>query len=1100
MATFTPLEATLDFPKAEEAVLAFWQEHDIFRRQAALHGAEACRAAGRPHQPFVFYEGPPTANGMPHPGHVLTRVIKDVFLRAKAMQGYDCLRKAGWDTHGLPVEIEVEKELGIEGKEAILDYGVEPFVRKCKDSVFRYSDAWRKLTERIGFWVDLDDPYVTYHPSYIESVWWILKQFWDAGLLYHGHKIVPYCPRCGTALSSHEVGLGYKEVADPSVFVAFRAKGEAGLSLVAWTTTPWTLLSNVALAVGPDYDYDWVRVGDETLVMASALRAACMGKIEHEVVKTAKGRELVGLEYEPLFPYATPDKPAYRVVAGDFVGLEAGSGIVHIAPAFGEDDYRVGRENDLPVVNLVEPDGAFSAAVEPWAGVFVKDADKGIIRALRDRQQVLKAEQYTHDYPFCWRCDSPLIYYARPTWYVRTTAIKDRMLANNATVDWRPDHIRDGRFGNFLETNVDWALSRERFWGTPLPIWRCEGCDYQTAVGSLAELRERADGDPGAVELHKPYVDEVLLNCPQCSSHLRRVSEVIDCWFDSGAMPLAQWGYPHADGSADRLGEAYPADFITEAIDQTRGWFYSLLAIGTLLGECARIQQEKGALDAALAPFLDAAYPLPYRKCLVLGHVCDEEGYKMSKSKGNYLDPWEIMHENGADAMRWYFYSNNQPWVSVRFFREAVRDAQKDYMVRLRNVWQFFTIYAEIDGFDPGRGLGETPAVGPAALAQAEGYVPLADRSLLDRWIRSKLASTRRTVTERLDALDVYGACRALHGFVDALSNWYVRRSRPRYWREARPEDTDKWAAWWTLYECLVGAALLNAPVLCFMAEEMYRRLVAGVIPGAPESVHLHPWPAADEAAIDEAVEAQMDRVREIASLGLSARASCKLKVRQPLGEAEVILADPADRAPVEALAEIIRDEVNVKALHFTQDAETYVSFEVRPNFKTLGPRLGKDVKQAAGALAKLDAAAVARAANAGEPVTVAYEGGSVDLGPEDLDIRLQAREGYVAAQGPHCVVVLNTEVTPELKREGLAREVVSRIQALRKELDLPFEARIAVGVEGDDAIAEAVAAHEEMIRRETLAAELAVGAVAGGETREVSVEKTPVVLSLRVV
>ncbi|MFH0911749.1 MAG: isoleucine--tRNA ligase, partial [Planctomycetota bacterium] len=888
MAVFKPVDAKIDFPRREEEILAFWRERDIFRRQVEANGAAACRKAGRPHRPFVFFEGPPTANGKPHPGHVLTRVMKDIFLRYHAMQGFDVERKAGWDTHGLPVEIEVEKALGIEGKEGIEAYGIETFVKQCKESVFRYADLWAKMTERIGFWIDLEHPYVTYRQEYIESVWWILKKLFDAGLLYHGHKVVPYCPRCGTALSSHEVGLGYRTVSDPSLYVALHVKGEPGLSLLAWTTTPWTLVSNVALAVKADCDYDYVEVGGETLVMAAALRPSCMGKIPHEVKKTVKGRDLVGLEYEPLFPYGRPDKPAHRVVAADFVGLDAGSGIVHMAPAFGEDDYRIAQEEDLPVLNLVNPDGTFVEAVTPWKGVFVKDADPAIIRHLRERKLVLKAGEVVHEYPFCWRCESPLIYYARPAWYIRTTLVKDRMLANNARIDWHPEHIRDGRFGNFLATNVDWALSRERYWGTPLPIWLCAACGRVTAVGSLAELRAQATRDCGAIDLHKPYVDAVELACPSCGGAMRRVPEVIDCWFDSGAMPLAQWGYPYAPGSMEKLREAYPASFITEAIDQTRGWFYSLLAIATLLRACAE-KAPREALDPALGVFLETPDPVPYRRCLVLGHVCDEAGYKMSKSKGNYLDPWEVIEEHGADALRWHFYSGNHPWASVRFSKAAVRDSQKEFLLRLHNVCQFFVIYANIDGFDPSEGLSKLAALAPEALAEARTYVKPEARAPLDRWILAKLRRATREVKTGLDGMDILAACKSLSFFVDALSNWYVRRSRDRFWKSVK--DADKYAAYWTLYECLARVSLLAAPFVPFLAESLYQALAAGLFPGLPESVHLHSWPL--EAAGEEiqAGEAAMDRAREIASLGLAARASQKLKVRQPLSEAIVILA-----------------------------------------------------------------------------------------------------------------------------------------------------------------------------------------------------------------
>ncbi len=806
-----------------------------------------------------------------------------------------------------------------------------------------------------------------------------------------------------------------------------------------------------------------------------------MGKIPHEVAKTVKGRELVGWEYEPLFDFARPSKPAYRVIAADFVGLDAGSGIVHIAPAFGEDDYRAAVDNDLPVVNLVEADGTFTDAVEPWKGRFVKDVDPEIIRNLRDRKLVLKAERYRHEYPFCWRCDSPLIYYARPAWYIRTTEVKDRMLANNAAIDWHPRHIRDGRFGNFLAANVDWALSRERYWGTPLPLWTCEACGRVEAVASRDELVSRATNAPADLELHKPWVDEVTLTCPDCRGTMRRVPEVIDCWFDSGAMPFAQWGYPHASASMDRLRESYPAFFITEAIDQTRGWFYSLLAIATLLKVCAERQEREAAdpdharerVDPALEPFLATPVPVPYRRCLVLGHVCDEDGYKMSKSKGNYLDPQEVIAENGADAMRWYFFASNHPWVSVRFYKEAVRDAQKEFLVRLHNVVQFFVIYANIDGFSPGEGLGAVQALGAGALTGARGYVPAAQRSLLDRWILSKLSTTVRTVTERLDGMDVLGACQGLSAFVDGLSNWYVRRSRGRFWRGE--QDQDKRAAYWTLYECLTGVSLLCAPFVPFTAEAMYRRLAAEVVDGLPESVHLHPWPEPDGAAVDPALEARVDRAREIASLGLSARASQKLKVRQPLAEAVVILADLAEREAVATLADVLADELNVKQVTFAQAAEDYVAYEVKPDFRRLGPRLGKDVQACAGALARMDAARVARAASVGEPVEVSWDGRTEALAPEDLDVRVRAREGYVAAQGPKAVVVLDTQITPRLRQEGLAREMVNRIQALRKELDLPYEARITAQLTCADPLAEAADAFADMIRAETLCADLSV-------------------------
>ncbi len=1097
MAVFKSVDKNLDFPAAEKRWLAYWNERKVFQKQLD-QGRTRAAAEGKP--TYVFYEGPPTANGMPHPGHVLTRVIKDLFPRFQAMRGYDVPRKAGWDTHGLPVEIEVEKVLGIEGKQGIEAFGVEPFVKRCKESVWRYSDAWTKLTERIGFWVDLQDPYVTYHQSYIESVWWSLKELWDAGLLYHGYKIVPWCPRCGTALSSHEVGQGYKEVEDPSAYVAFRSRADAKLLFVAWTTTPWTLLSNVALAVGVEHDYDYVRVGEETLVMAAARRESTLGKLPHEVLKTVKGRELLGQEYEPLFPYAKYDKPACRIVSGDFVGLDTGTGIVHMAPAFGEDDYRVGRENDLPVVNLVRPDGTFMDAVEPWKNLFVKDADKLIIKELRARGQLVKAENYKHDYPFCWRCPSPLLYYPRPAWYIRTSEYKDKMLANNRAVAWLPEHIQSGRFGNFLETNVDWALSRERYWGTPLPIWTCPDCTHQTAVGSERELRDRAfdhEALPPEIELHKPYVDQVELKCDKCGGRMRRVSEVIDCWYDSGAMPFAQWGYPHAPQSAAKLAAALPADFISEAIDQTRGWFYSLLAISTLLKECARIKGEQGQPLGALAPWSERPYPLPYKRCLVLGHVCDENGFKMSKSKGNYLDPWEILENEGADALRWYFYSSNQPWTSVRFFKEAIRDSQRDFQVRLRNVFSFFVIYANLDGFDPRAGAHAPNDLDPAQLAGATSYVPRPARPLLDRWFISKLETATRAVTEQLAEMNILGAAKTLGDLVDMLSNWYVRRSRDRFWQSEK--NADKWAAYWTLYEALTRLCLLLAPFTPFQAEELYQELARDLWSETlPESIHLCRWPEVDAAAIDLAVEAKMDLVREIASLGLSARAAQKLKVRQPLKRAVVILTDPAAQAGVAELAAVVREEINVKELEFAAEAAQYVNYVVKPNFQKLGPKLGPKVKACAAALAKADPAAIVSALSRDGRYQMTLDGQALELTAEELDVRLNAREGFAAAGGRGAVVVLDATVTPELEREGLARELINRIQNLRKELDLPYEARIAVrlGVGGN--VARAALEHAATIAAETLCDDFAVEFAELDVTRELQIGDELVRLSLR--
>lgn len=1111
MSRFKPVEREIDFQKSEQGWMAFWKDNDIFGKQLA-QGKTRARAEGKP--AYVFFEGPPTANGIPHPGHVLTRVIKDLFPRFRAMQGYDVPRKAGWDTHGLPVEVEVEKVLGIEGKKGIEAYGVEPFIKKCKDSVFKYSDLWAKMTERIGFWIDLEDPYVTYHQSYINSVWWSLKQIWDAGLIYHGHKIVPWCPRCGTALSSQEVGQGYKNVADPSAFVTFACADEPGTFFLAWTTTPWTLLSNVALAVGKDFDYEYVKVGEETLIMAAALREKAMGKVPHEVIKTVKGAELVGRKYAQLFPYGKVDKPAFYVVAGDFVGLDAGSGIVHIAPAYGEDDAVVGKQNDLPTINLVNTDGTFMDEVTPWKGMFVKEADKLILRELKERKQLLKSEQYLHDYPYCWRCDSPLLYYPRPAWYIRTTEIKDEMLKNNAAINWHPEHIKEGRFGNFLETNVDWALSRERYWGTPLPIWQCE-CGYETAIGGSAELAQQAtpeslaklkatDGfKSGEIELHKPYVDMIELPCPQCSLTMKRVPEVIDCWYDSGAMPFAQWGYPAgrpdrgdcAEASAENLRKSFPADFISEAIDQTRGWFYTLLAIATLLKESAKRLKEAGGMPESLTPWLEKPYPLPYRNCLVLGHVCDGEGYKMSKSKGNYLDPWEILAREGADAMRWYFYSSNQPWTSVRFVEEAIRDAQKDFLVRLRNVFSFFVIYANIDGFDPAKG------VNPASLAPEEftgnpDFVPLERRSALDKWMLSKLESATGEVTRNLEGMNILSAAQALNALVEGMSNWFVRRSRDRFWQNAK--DENKWAAYWTLYEALGRVAVLMAPFTPFMAEELYQRLFRDLLPELPQSIHLVKWPQECAARKNPQIELQMDLVREIASLGLSARAANKLKVRQPLAKAVIILSDPQMQGVVQEMGAVIADELNVKEIEFARDAATYVQYTVKPDFKKLGPKLGADVKLCAGVLAKANAADIVHAIESKGKYCLEVNGKALELTNEELDIRIDAKEGFAAASGRGAVVAIDSTVTDELRREGLAREIVNRIQGLRKELDLPYEARIALRIGAGGSVARAALEHQAYIAAETLADDLKIEFAEIGEMREFVIDDEQMRISLK--
>lgn len=1080
---FNPVPVQFDFPAMEQRILSFWDQQQIFEK--SLANRQGCPA-------FVFYEGPPTANGTPHPGHVLTRAIKDLFPRYRTMRGYLCQRKGGWDTHGLPVEIEVEKDLGISGKDQILEYGVEPFVRKCMASVFRYTSEWEQMTRRIGFWVNLDEAYVTYQQPYVESVWWALQTIFNKGLLYRGHKIVPYCPRCGTPLSSHEVGLGYKDVSDPSVFVGFRTKANPKEMLLAWTTTPWTLLSNAALAVRREYTYARVRVGDETLILAADLVDKVLAKVEHEVVETMPGVSLLGTEYEPLYDFAEFSEKAHYVVAADFVTLDSGTGIVHMAPAFGADDYEVGVRNGLPVIQLVDTNGRFVPEVTPWAGQFCKDADDSIVADLKKRNLLLKREQYKHSYPYCWRCDTPLIYYARGSWFIRTTEIKQRLLDNNAGVTWFPDHIKDGRFGNFLRDNIDWALSRERFWGTPLPIWICsdESCKSQRAFGSADEIlaanpqafeafeKLRAD-DPDLSEhmrLHKPYIDDVTVPCQQCGKPMHRTSEVVDVWFDSGSMPFAQWGYPHRN--KDMFEQAFPADFISEAIDQTRGWFYSLLAISSLL-------------------FDKREFPHPFRNCIVLGLVLGKDGKKLSKRLKNY-DPADRIFENeGADALRWYFYSGQPPWTSARFDEDAIKETQREFLIRLYNVYSFFVIYANIDGFDPAADGFVPTSLDGAGLAGGTGYRPVSDRSVLDRWVMSELQRMVGACVDALDGYDIYTAAQKMTSFVDGLSNWYVRRSRNRFWASGLTED--KLDAYWTLYECLVTMSRLMAPFTPFFADELYQNLVATPFGAAVhESVHLCDYPTGQADIIDEELSGKMAVVQEIVAHGRAARASGRIKVRQPLGEVEIVLADPSRQAQIEPFDELIREELNVKSVHYVQNPEQYVEFTIKPDFKQLGPRLGGKVKKLAGVLQQVDASDARRAILESGSCTVELDGEPVELTGQDVQISLVAHEGFVASQGRDAMVVLKTELTDELVQEGKAREIVHHVQNIRKEQDLPYEARIELAVAGNETIVSVVEHCRDYIASETLADSVVVGELDGVTAADATVDDDEVRLYVR--
>jgi len=1085
---------TAEFPTLEAEIMRFWRERDIYKK--SLQQRE-----GR--EKFVFYEGPPTANGMPHPGHCLTRAIKDVFPRYQTMRGRYCERKAGWDTHGLPVEVEVCKELGIHSKEEIEAYGIEPFIHRCQQSVWRYMQEWERLTERIGFWIRLDQAYVTYHQSYVESVWWSLKNLFDRGLLYQGHKIVWWWAQGGTALSSGEVGQGYREVADPSVYARFPLLDEQGqptdTSLLVWTTTPWTLPSNQFAAVHPELEYSLVvdehEGRTEKFYVASALVETLAGKVKRElhVKDKVMGAKLVGRRYVPPFDYYYRDAGnttgkltsgksehvAWHVVPADFVTTDSGTGIVHQAPAFGEVDFEVLRNEQArfqpgqgpELICAVAPDGKFTAEAPDYQGRWVKDCDRDITRELRHRGLLWHQEQYLHDYPFCWRADEdPLIQYPRRSWFIRTSQFKEQMLANNEQINWLPEHIKDGRFGNFLATNVDWALSRERYWGTPLPIWVCDQTGQMEAVANYDELVAKPgvrgtevwdaakEKNPELVDdlkIHKPYIDAITYDSPFApGSRMTRVPEVIDCWYDSGAMPFAQWGYPASDG-ADHFKQNFPADFISEAIDQTRGWFYSQLAISTLV-------------------FGDVKYPHPFRNCIVLGLMLGEDGQKMSKSKRNYREPGEIFDRYGADALRWYFFANQPPWTSIRYNEQAIKDSIPEFLLRLWNVYSFLVIYANIDGFDPAEQLaGKVGQLGSADLAKAKTYRPVADRSELDRWIMSELARTSAAVVERMDAYDNFNACAEITAFVDALSNWYVRRSRARFW--SGEHNADKLDAYWTLYECLLTTAKLVAPFVPFLAETLWQGLVAHQFAGrASESVHLCDYPHADPARVDERLSARMSLVREIVSLGRSARMNAKLKVRQPLAKVEVILADPTHRAWLEEHDGLVKDELNVKEVEYTQKADQYITYTVLPDLKRLGPRLGKQLPALKKSLAEADAAQLLARMEADGAVQLDLPEGAVSLDAQDLQVRLQAKPGWAAAQGPAAVVVLSTELTDDLIAEGHVRDLVHSIQNLRRDRGCEYTDRIELGIVTEsEELHRAVKRFADYIQSETLCARL---------------------------
>ncbi len=1031
MSRWKPVGPASDWTSMEERVLQRWRDGDVFRTSVEMR---------RGHDPYVFYEGPPTANGRPGSHHVLSRVFKDIFPRFHTMRGRYVERKAGWDCHGLPVELEVEKQLGISGKPEIEAYGIAEFNARCRESVGEYLDEWERLTERIGFWVDTSEAYRTMDTDYVESVWWSLATLHDKGLVYESDKVVPYCPRCGTALSSHEVAQGYKDVVDPSIYVKFPLRAgsvtvtdgadeaSAGdTSLLVWTTTPWTLPANQAAAINPDTDYAVVVDGAERLVMAEALVGAVMG--EGAVVeRVVPASDLAGAEYEPPFDMI-PGR--HVVVMSDFVTTDDGTGIVHIAPAFGEDDMRAAREHGLDAPNPVDRQGLFTAKVPQAEGQFVKDADRALIADLEGRHRVHREKAYEHSYPHCWRCSTPLLYYAKPSWYIRTTDVRDRMLELNASVGWHPDHVRDGRFGRWLEGNVDWAISRERYWGTPLPFWRCDDCSEVTAIGSFADLRERATSDvPDPLDPHRPYVDDIDVRC-HCGGVAHRVPEVADVWFDSGAMPFAQHHHPF-EGPDDLAGR-FPADFVCEALDQTRGWFYSLLAEGTLL------------FDES-----------PYRNVVCLGLILDGEGQKMSKSKGNVVEPWTVIDHAGADAFRWYLFTAQSPWESFRFSLDVVDETRRRFLFTLWNTYAFLVTYAALpDGWSPGD---------PAP--------PLAERSEMDRWALSRLDGTIEQVTARLADYDPTSAGRALEDLVDDLSNWYVRTSRRRFWRGDDAADTA--AAFATLHECLTTISLLVAPFCPFVADEMWGNLVAAHDDAAPPSVHLADWPAPGGRR-DEQLEQAMAAAMEATTLGRSARKEAKLKVRQPLAEA-VIACPPSTARELEALSGIVAEELNVREVRFVTDAGGLVQVSLKPNYRTLGPRMGPNMPAMAEAVAALDPTATVGVLDAGGTVTVTVNGNDEVLGDDDLLREVRPSEGYAVAEGGALAVGLATEITPELEMEGLARDLVRAIQNARRDADLKVEDRILLHLDGSARIREAIDAHRAWIAGEVLATELTVG------------------------
>ena len=1036
---YNKVPTDLKFVEREKAIEQFWKENRIFEKSIET------RAKGTP---YVFYDGPPTANGKPHIGHVLTRVIKDMIPRYRTMKGCMVPRKAGWDTHGLPVELEVEKLLGLDGKEQIEAYGLDPFIQKCKESVWKYKGMWEDFSGTVGFWADMDDPYVTYHNDFIESEWWALKQIYEKDLLYKGFKIVPYCPRCGTPLSSHEVAQGYKTLKERSAIVRFKVKGEDAF-ILAWTTTPWTLPSNVALCVHPDHEYVKLKTaGGITYYMAAALVDSVI-KEEYTVLERFAGRDLEYKEYEPLFDFVKPNKKCWFVTCDNYVTLTDGTGVVHIAPAFGEDDANVGRNYDLPFVQLVDGKGEMTAET-PWAGTFCKEADRPILVDLETRGLLFDAPVFEHEYPHCWRCNTPLIYYARDSWFIKMTAVREDLIRNNNTINWIPESIGKGRFGDWLENVQDWGISRNRYWGTPLNIWEC-ACGHRHAIGSIAELREMSDNCPDDIELHRPFIDAVTLRCPHCGKEMHRVPEVIDCWFDSGSMPFAQHHYPFEN---KELFEAqFPADFISEAVDQTRGWFYSLLAISTLIFNKA-----------------------PYKNVIVLGHVQDENGQKMSKSKGNAVDPFDALDKFGADAIRWYFYINSAPWLPNRFHDKAVVEGQRKFMGTLWNTYAFFVLYANIDQFDATKHTLHPETLG-----------------VMDRWLLSRLNSTVAAVDDNLMNYRIPEAARVLQDFVDEMSNWYVRRGRERFW--APGMEQDKINAYMTLYTALVTIAKTAAPMIPFMTEDIYRNLVCSIDKSAPESVHLCDFPVADTALIDKKLEADMDEVLKVVVLGRAARNGSNRKNRQPLAAMYV----QADHVPDEACVSIIRDELNLKEVQFTGEAANFVSYRFKPQLKTLGPKYGKQLGAIREALGALDGNAAKAQLDATGTLTLSLSEGDISLTAEDLLIETEQREGFFTLTEGGLTVALDTTLTPALIEEGHVRELISKLQTMRKEAGFDVTDRITVTAAAAGELGDVIARAADELCAAVLADSLTLGTpAADAYTKEWDINGEGVTLSVK--